>query len=263
MVVALVATGAVTVAVGNATVASAATCSGTDAVVITSLSFSPARVAAGQTSTATMVAQNCTAQPVSAISIWSARYVGSGTGIPAGCLAIDPVAFAANFAANGQVTRSLGYSTFAGCTATALQVSVNISSSGTLLASGSATLQIGDASTSSSPTATPAPCAVTYTRQSEWPGGFVASVTITNTGTAAVNGWTLAFSFPGDQRITNAWNATVTQTGAAVTAVNASYNKMIAAGASTSFGFQGTWRTSDASPASFTLNGVPCTTRAA
>jgi cellulase/cellobiase CelA1 len=204
-----------------------------------------------------MVAQNCTAQPISAISTWFGRFLGSGTGIPPGCTVIDPVAFPADFAANGQVTRSLGFFTFAGCTATAMQITVTISAGGTQLASQTATLQLAGASTSTSP----APCAVNYSRQSEWSGGFVASVTITNTGTGAINGWTLAFTFPGDQKITNAWNAAVTQTGAAVSAVNVSYNKLIAAGASTNFGFQGTWRTSDASPTSFTLNGVACATR--
>jgi hypothetical protein len=61
--------------------------------------------------------------------------------------------------------------------------------------------------------------------------------------------------------VTNAWNAAVIQSGAAVTATNLSYNGVIAAGASTSFGFQGTWHTSDASPTAFTLNGSACTIR--
>jgi cellulase/cellobiase CelA1 len=99
---------------------------------------------------------------------------------------------------------------------------------------------------------------VTYTTQSQWAGGFVASVTITNPGSSAVNGWTLAFSFPGDQKITNAWSGSVTQSGANVSIANASYNATIAAGSSVSLGFQGTWTSSDAPPAAFTLNGAPC-----
>ncbi len=101
-------------------------------------------------------------------------------------------------------------------------------------------------------------CKVTYTTSSQWPGGFVASVTIANTGTSAVNGWTLKFAFPGDQRITSGWNAAVTQSGQAVTAINASYNGTIAPGANTSLGFQGTWTSSDAAPIAFTLNGNTC-----
>ncbi|MGE5292361.1 MAG: cellulose binding domain-containing protein [Micromonosporaceae bacterium] len=102
-------------------------------------------------------------------------------------------------------------------------------------------------------------CTVTYSTQSQWAGGFVASVSITNTGASPINGWTLIFTFPGDQKITNAWNGTVTQSGENVSIKNASYNATINSGASTSLGFQGTWTTSDASPASFAVNGSTCT----
>jgi O-glycosyl hydrolase len=102
-------------------------------------------------------------------------------------------------------------------------------------------------------------CQVSYTTQSQWAGGFVAGVTITNTGTTPVSGWTLTFTFPGDQKITNAWSGTASQSGENVTISNASYNGTIAPGANTSAGFQGTWNTSDAAPTSFTLNGAACT----
>jgi endo-1,4-beta-xylanase len=100
-------------------------------------------------------------------------------------------------------------------------------------------------------------CHVTYTKN-EWAGGFTANVTINDTGTSAISGWTLKFAFPGDQKITNAWNATVTQTGTSVTATNASYNAIINPGGSTSFGFQGTWTANDTAPASFSVNGSAC-----
>jgi cellulase/cellobiase CelA1 len=94
--------------------------------------------------------------------------------------------------------------------------------------------------------------------QSQWAGGFTASVTVANTGTSAMNGWTLTFTFPGDQKVTSAWNATVTQTGKAVTAANMSYNAAISPGGSTSFGFQGTWTSSLAAPTTFAVNGTTC-----
>jgi O-glycosyl hydrolase len=103
-------------------------------------------------------------------------------------------------------------------------------------------------------------CTVAYTTQSQWTGGFVASVTISNPGSSPVNGWTLAFTFPGDQKITDAWNGVVTQSGASVSITGESYNATIAAAGSTSLGFQGTWTASDAVPTSFTLNGTPCST---
>jgi len=103
-------------------------------------------------------------------------------------------------------------------------------------------------------------CQVVYATQSQWGGGFVAGVTITNTGSSAISGWTLKFTFPGDQKITNAWNGTATQSGEAVTITNASYNGTIAPGGNTSLGFQGTWTNSDAVPTAFTVNGATCTT---
>lgn len=103
------------------------------------------------------------------------------------------------------------------------------------------------------------PCAVTYTTQSQWTGGFVADVTISNTGTSAINGWTLMFTFPGNQQITSDFNGTASMSGENATLTNASYNGTIAPGGNTMVGFQGTWTTSDAAPTSFTLNGATCT----
>jgi cellulase/cellobiase CelA1 len=112
------------------------------------------------------------------------------------------------------------------------------------------------------PPTSPAPgsaCHVSYTKSSEWAGGFVASLTVGNTGTSPISGWKLAFTFPGDQKITNAWNATVSQTGKSVTATNASYNATISPGGSTSLGLQGTWTSNDTAPSGFTVNGTACT----
>ncbi|MFD0634499.1 cellulose binding domain-containing protein [Catenulispora yoronensis] len=117
---------------------------------------------------------------------------------------------------------------------------------------------------SSSPSTTPssgAGCHVVYAKASEWGGGFTANVTLTNTSSAAWSSWTTSWKFPGDQKITSAWNATATQTGNVATAVNMGYNGTVATGASTSFGFQGTWTSNDTDPPSsaFSVNGVACT----
>ncbi|TDB77179.1 non-reducing end alpha-L-arabinofuranosidase family hydrolase [Micromonospora sp. KC723] len=101
-------------------------------------------------------------------------------------------------------------------------------------------------------------CSVTYRVTSQWTGGFGADVTITNLGDA-VNGWTLTWSFSAGQTITQAWNATVAQSGAQVTARNVSYNGNIASNASVSFGFNGSWSGSNPAPTSFNLNGTACT----
>jgi acetylxylan esterase len=102
-------------------------------------------------------------------------------------------------------------------------------------------------------------CHVTYTNNSQWPGGFTAQVVIGNTSTSAISSWTLTFTFPGDQHITSDFNGTASQSGETATLTNASYNGSIAPGSSTTVGFQGTWTSSNAAPASFSLNGAACT----
>jgi cellulase/cellobiase CelA1 len=93
----------------------------------------------------------------------------------------------------------------------------------------------------------------------DWGSGFVATVSITNGGTSAINGWTLRWSFTGTQQVTNAWNSVVTQAGQAVTATNASWNAALAPGATATFGFQATYTAANPNPTTFTLNGAPCT----
>ncbi|MEH1126414.1 S8 family serine peptidase [Micromonospora sp. CPCC 206061] len=100
-------------------------------------------------------------------------------------------------------------------------------------------------------------CRVSYAANS-WATGFTANVQITNTGPTAVNGWTLAWAFPGDQRITSAWNGAATQNGKQVSVTNTASSPTIAPGASTSFGFQGTYTGTNTDPSTFTLNGGPC-----
>ncbi|MFV2107660.1 cellulose-binding domain-containing protein [Micromonospora sp. LOL_015] len=101
-------------------------------------------------------------------------------------------------------------------------------------------------------------CGVTYSVASQWPGGFTASVAVTNLGDP-VSSWTLTWSYGNGQQITQAWNATVSQSGGQITARNASYNGNIATGATTSFGFNGSWNGSNTAPTSFALNGTTCT----
>jgi cellulase/cellobiase CelA1 len=116
-------------------------------------------------------------------------------------------------------------------------------------------------SPSPSPTGGNSACRIGYTATANSTNAsFTGAVTITNTGNTPVNGWALTFSFTDGQRVTTAWNATVTQTNNLVTARNASWNGTIAPGVSTSFGFQGT-RGSSANPppVGWSLNGTACT----
>ncbi len=252
LMAASVAAAAMTVAAGAAAASpvTPAACTGT--VQITSLTFAPPSVSPGQGATATAVVQNCTGQAVPASALWIARYTGAGTGIPAGCPAIDPLPpTSVSVPADGHVATSTRFLVLAGCQATGLHVTVRISSAGVTLAEQSADLPIG----AGTPT-----CRVSYTRQSEWSNGFVASISVTNTSAAPVSGWSVGFAFAGDQQVGTAWNAQVSQAGAQVTATDAGYNRAIPAGGSVSFGFLGSWLHSDAAPTAFTLNGAPCAT---
>ncbi|MEV6299150.1 cellulose binding domain-containing protein [Actinoplanes sp. NPDC051861] len=101
-------------------------------------------------------------------------------------------------------------------------------------------------------------CRVDYRITNQWTGGFGADVTLTNLGDA-VTGWTLGWTLAAGQGVTQAWNATVSVSGTAVTAKNVGYNGSVATGGSVTFGFNGTWSGSNPVPSSFTLNGTACT----
>jgi beta-glucosidase len=100
-------------------------------------------------------------------------------------------------------------------------------------------------------------CRVTYT-SNDWNNGFTASVSVTNTGTAALDPWRLQWTFAAGQRVTQAWSARVTQSGADVTATGESWNPSLAPGATVTFGFNGSHTGSNPRPASFTVGGAAC-----
>ncbi|CAM5599868.1 cellulose-binding domain-containing protein [Streptomyces violaceorubidus] len=101
-----------------------------------------------------------------------------------------------------------------------------------------------------------AACRVDYTVDA-WAGGHTARVRVTNLG-PAVNDWRLTWTYTGDQQVTSAWNATVTQSGASVVAVDAGWNGALSTGGTAEFGVQGTWRSADPVPDDFALNGSSC-----
>jgi len=111
--------------------------------------------------------------------------------------------------------------------------------------------------------ATPTPpasaaCDVRFAYVNDWGTGFVADVVLTNRSGVALSGWELAWTFPGNQRIGNIWNAVHSQTGQTVTARNAGWNGVVAHGAAVTFGFTGSYSGVNGAPIDFTLNGAPC-----
>jgi uncharacterized protein (DUF1800 family) len=100
-------------------------------------------------------------------------------------------------------------------------------------------------------------CNISYRQTTQWPTGFQGEVTVRNDG-PAINGWTVAFTFPGTQTVYELWNGVYTQTGPNVTVRNAPYNAIIPTGGSVTFGFNANWSGSNPIPTSFTLNGQTC-----
>jgi predicted carbohydrate-binding protein with CBM5 and CBM33 domain len=96
-------------------------------------------------------------------------------------------------------------------------------------------------------------CTASYTKASEWQGGFQADVRVT-AGGAAISGWTVTMAFPNGQTISSMWNAAPGGTGSNATATNMSYNGNLAAGQSAQFGFLGSWNGTANDPP-----GVTCT----
>src|SRR4051812_4034134 len=98
-----------------------------------------------------------------------------------------------------------------------------------ILAASAGLLLAGGILIAHGPAASAAPaCTVTWTTN-QWSGGFTADVQVTNGG-AAVTSWTLGWTWAGDQRVTSAWNATLTQSGNAVTASSVGWNGPLATG---------------------------------
>ncbi|MCT9076141.1 cellulase family glycosylhydrolase [Streptomyces fulvoviolaceus] len=103
-------------------------------------------------------------------------------------------------------------------------------------------------------------CSVGYKVVGEWQGGFQGELAIRNTGTAAVSGWKLGFTFADGQTISNMWGGTATQSGGTVSVAPASYTNTIAAGGSVTVGFIASKGATNTAPTAFTLNGATCAT---
>ena len=69
-------------------------------------------------------------------------------------------------------------------------------------------------------------------------GGQIVTVTVTNTGATTATKWSVSWVLASGQSLASAWNAAITKSDATVTAVNAAYNGLLAAAASTTFGMQ-------------------------
>jgi hypothetical protein len=103
--------------------------------------------------------------------------------------------------------------------------------------------------------ALPLAASAAFTDVNDWGSGFTGSMILTNTGGAAINGWTLEFDFTGE--MTDIWNAQiVNHVGNHYVIQNADWDATIAAGRSIDFGFNADWGALKTGPSGYVLNGV-------
>ena len=98
---------------------------------------------------------------------------------------------------------------------------------------------------------------VTYAVVDDWGSGHTANMTVT--AGHALNGWTVEFDSAA--QITSIWNAQITShVGTHYVITNMAYNGAVAAGQSTTFGYQATPGALAATPTNLKVNGVAVST---
>ncbi|HET9654450.1 MAG TPA: cellulose binding domain-containing protein [Kineosporiaceae bacterium] len=109
-------------------------------------------------------------------------------------------------------------------------------------------------STSTSAPATPACTAQVHVNA--WPGGYLGTVTVLNSGPAA-QPWTVTFTIPTGVKVWAGWNADVKVSGTTVTATAPSWNRTLASGREVSIGLIASGPATSA-PGQIALNGNAC-----
>lgn len=101
-------------------------------------------------------------------------------------------------------------------------------------------------------------CAAAYRITGQSQGRFQATLTVRNTGTEAVNGWSLLWTVSNGDTLQNVSNASGRQYGAIVSVANETANRQIASGGSVQLGITGTTRGTHKAPTAFVFNSVQC-----
>ncbi len=91
----------------------------------------------------------------------------------------------------------------------------------------------------------------------QWNTGFNASIVITNSGTAPINGWTVNWTFADGSTVANLWNANLSGSNP-YAASNLSWNSRIDPGKSVEFGFTGNKGTVNGPAPTATVTGAAC-----
>lgn len=104
-------------------------------------------------------------------------------------------------------------------------------------------------------------CRISYEVRSQWPGGFTTDINIANVGETPIDGWTLSWTFPEDQRVSHLWCGDAVQEGHDVTVNSLDWNDAISPKGSVKIGFNGAYGDTNPVPSAFWLNGERCELR--
>ena len=99
-------------------------------------------------------------------------------------------------------------------------------------------------------------CSVDYTKN-DWGAGFTASITLHNLGDQ-IDGWTLTYSYSGNQTLSQGWSGIWSQAGKTVTVKDAGWNGTLATGASIQIGANFSYTGTNTDPVAFAINGTAC-----
>lgn len=87
-----------------------------------------------------------------------------------------------------------------------------------------------------------AACVASYEITNSWPGGYQVLVTVRGDDRPSLTGWTVRWELPAGHAINNLWNGSLSQRGSSVTVSNTSYNAVLSAQDTTTFGLIATSR---------------------
>src|SRR5579863_9649832 len=95
-------------------------------------------------------------------------------------------------------------------------------------------------------------CSASYSVSSDWGTGFTAAITVTNNGTTPITGWTVTYSYTGNQKLSQGWSGNWSQSGETITVTNMSWNGNLSPGASTQIGANFSYTGTNTAPAAVT-----------
>jgi hypothetical protein len=102
------------------------------------------------------------------------------------------------------------------------------------------------------------PLKASYQAGAGWGTGYDGQYTITNPGTAAVTGWTLAFALPAGTKVSSLWDGSYTDNGGQVTVTSDSWDATVQPGATVTVGFVTSSSGPAGQPTGCTIDGAAC-----